>query len=195
MAPCSSARGGSSTTSCWPASCTRRSCAARTPMRRYARSTCVTPWHCQVSMQCLRSTISRRSWPSVGCCATPIPGRRSTAIGRSRSPTARCPTSARLSRWSWPKAATSPRTRRRSWPWTTTCFPPLRIAARRLSQPHPRCGVSSTPMSPPPTRSSTATPMRPLTRLRMSSTKNFGSIAAPPIRSKVAAFSRNGAMT
>ena len=60
---------------------------------------------------------------------------------------------------------------------------------------HPRYGVSSTPMSPPPTRSSSAMPRRPLTRPRMSFTKSSGSTAAPPIRSKAAAFSRNGAMT
>ena len=59
-------------------------------------------WRCRRA----RGAHARRSRagrsPSGGCCAIPIPARRSTATGRSRSPTARCPMSARRSRSSSP---------------------------------------------------------------------------------------------
>ena len=154
-----------------------------------------TRWRCRAFTPCSRSTISRRSSPSAGCCATPIPGRRSTATGRSRSPTARCPMSARRSRSCWPTTATSPRTPRRWSRSTTTCFPPCRTAASAIEPAAPAVRRELNTNIAAAYKVAYGDVEAAFARPRTSSTRSFGSIAAPPIRSKAAAFSRNGATT
>ena len=58
-------------------------------MRRSAASRRQRRWRCRACTRCSRSMISRRSCASAACCAIPIPARRSTRPGRSRSPTAK----------------------------------------------------------------------------------------------------------
>ncbi len=157
---------------------------------RSAASTRARRWRCPASMRCSRSTTSRRCSRSGACCGTRIPARRSTGCGRSRSPTARSPTSAK--RWrSWsPTAAISPRTRAAL---VAVDYEVLGAVAD--------CRKAGAPNAPAVRRelnnNIVATlegrvrrrRMRPSPRPRTSSTRSSGSIAAPGIRSRAAASS------
>ena len=121
-------------------------------------------------------------------CGIPTPACRSTRRGRSRSPTARCPTSASRWRWCWRTTATSPRTPRR---WSTVDYEPLPFVAdvRHGEGSARRSAASSRATSSPPTRSRSATSTRPSPRPRMCSSRSCGSTAARRIRSRRAACS------
>ena len=99
--------------------------------------------------------------------------------------------SARPSRSSSPTTATSPRTPPRWSRSTTTCCRRSPTAARRLRRRTRGAARAQHQYRRQLQGRSTAMPRRPSPRPRMSSMRTSGSTAAPRIRSKAAAFSRN----
>ncbi len=161
--------------------------ARRDPRRRCRRRRA----HCRASMPCSPSTISRRSSRSGGCCAIPIPARRSSGSGRSRSPTAKYLMSARRSPSSLPTTAISPRTPRRWSPSITMCLPAVADCRKAADAGAPAVRRElNTNIAADLQGRLWRCAKRLSARPRMSSTRSFGSIAAPAIRSRAAASSR-----